>query len=405
MTQSAVLKVQNFLKSWDGGSALARAGILKDFIARNKGRTGPEIDEEFCQASSLFLNRISAWLRLSYITGTYVSLQLKALNTFLAATAGYQFMAQFIEIGGVCTLLEIVALKQSENINRTLSLKILANIASAGRQYKELICECYGIRTIAECLAKSKCEETQENCKIVMQLLSQGNPKYEMQVYKSFIALLPCTSPKAQQLALQNLRSSQKIVREANPSLVEPLIALLSSVHFEVQYEAIEFIRELLVYDVRDSLIEGLVRALRPTREDLIVEPQQQNLLVSLEKTGGMKGALPAYVKQSAAAKTIGILCKDSSVVAEAFLKLDVVRNLIFACGNTEYYHSQRESSLTLEYLALTFNSINELVKEAMGDEVYNMFINDAEYFYTKLKAVQVDVLVHNKVVSRNPLQ
>ena len=54
-------------------------------------------------------------------------------------------MTQFIEVGGICTLLEIIALKQSKPVNRTLSLKLLASIASSGRQYKELICECYGL--------------------------------------------------------------------------------------------------------------------------------------------------------------------------------------------------------------------------------------------------------------------
>lgn len=98
-------------------------------------------------------------------------------------------MAQFIEVGGVCTLLEIIGLKQSKDIDRTLALKILIVIAASGRQYKELICECYGkwfnklwmlqflyffylgIRTIAECLAKSKDEDSQQSCKTVLQVI------------------------------------------------------------------------------------------------------------------------------------------------------------------------------------------------------------------------------------------
>ena len=37
----------------------------------------------------------------------------------------------------------------------------------------------------------------------------QGNPKYEVQVYKALIALLKCVSPKAQQMAAQTLRIVQ----------------------------------------------------------------------------------------------------------------------------------------------------------------------------------------------------
>ncbi len=66
-----------------------------------------------------------------------------------------------------------------------------------------------GIRAIAECLAKSKSEETQESARNLLQILAQGNPKFEMQVYKGLIALLPCTSPKAQQMACQTLKIVQ----------------------------------------------------------------------------------------------------------------------------------------------------------------------------------------------------
>lgn len=66
-----------------------------------------------------------------------------------------------------------------------------------------------GIRAIVECLAKSKCEETQEYCQEILLSLSQGNPKFEQQLYKALIALLPCTSPKAQQIAVSSLRIVQ----------------------------------------------------------------------------------------------------------------------------------------------------------------------------------------------------
>ena len=66
-----------------------------------------------------------------------------------------------------------------------------------------------GIRAVAECLAKSQSEETQESARFLLQMLAQGNPKFEMQVYKGLIALLPCSSPKAQQMAAQTLRIVQ----------------------------------------------------------------------------------------------------------------------------------------------------------------------------------------------------
>lgn len=71
-----------------------------------------------------------------------------------------------------------------------------------------------GIRAIAECLAKSKAEETQDACRNLLLMLAQGNPKFEVQVYKGLIALLPCSSPKAQQMAAQSLRVVQVCVEQ-----------------------------------------------------------------------------------------------------------------------------------------------------------------------------------------------
>lgn len=61
--QAAVTKL---LQQWDHGSKSVRAKILQDFIALNHGKTGPELELEFAHAASLFLTRLTAWLRLTY---------------------------------------------------------------------------------------------------------------------------------------------------------------------------------------------------------------------------------------------------------------------------------------------------------------------------------------------------
>ena len=113
------------------------------------------------------------------------------------------------------TLLEIINLKQAHEENKRLALAILNSIASVGRSFKEVICECYGVRCIAECLAKSQAERTQLEAKYLMESLAKGNPKFQAQVYKGLIAVLPCSSPKAQELAAQTLRVVQVIWRGA----------------------------------------------------------------------------------------------------------------------------------------------------------------------------------------------
>ncbi len=64
--QTAITTVMNLLQEWDKGSKVVRKQILIDFIIQNQNKTGPELEAEFSQAASLFLTRLTAWLRLTY---------------------------------------------------------------------------------------------------------------------------------------------------------------------------------------------------------------------------------------------------------------------------------------------------------------------------------------------------
>lgn len=64
--QSAISKIMGLLQEWDKGSKVVRQKILQDFVAQNQHKTGPELEQEFAQAASLFLTRLTAWLRLTY---------------------------------------------------------------------------------------------------------------------------------------------------------------------------------------------------------------------------------------------------------------------------------------------------------------------------------------------------
>lgn len=392
--QTSISRVMNILQEWDKGSKTVRKQILEDFVAQNQNKTGPELDQEFAQAGSLFLARLTAWLRLTYMSGYCLTEQLQTLAIFLSASSGHRFMAEFLEVGGILTLLEILGVKQGKDLDKTAALICLQHIANAGRKYKELICESYGIRAIAECLAKVKTDEAQDSCRNLLLMLAQGNPKFQGQVYKGLIALLPCSSPKAQQMAAHALRIVQPIVEQANPTIVEPLLHLLRTLHLEVQFEAIELIKELMNYDVADSLLSGLVGLLRPAVDD--IKPRQE--LLEDTSVAKMNAPLPVFVQQAAAAKTIGILAGESILFAEKLIQKRVVHNLLFAMGNTDYADSQRQASITLEHFCRTFSIVDENVREAMGEILYDLFMSNPETLYINMNHVQADVLVSNKV-------
>ncbi|XP_015263773.1 PREDICTED: uncharacterized protein C1orf228 homolog [Gekko japonicus] len=391
--QAAISRLISFLQEWDNANKLTRHRILDNFIMTSHGKTGPELEVEFSQGASLFLARLTAWLRLTYMYGTCLEQQLKSIGIFLSAASGQRYLIEFLEVGGILTLLEILGLKQLKEEAKRESIKLLQLVASSGRKFKELICESYGVRSIAEFLATSKSEETQEQVQILLDNLGHGNPKYQNQVYKGLIALLKCTSPKAQQLSLQTLRIMQTIVGQAHPSIVESVLGVLRSVHLEVQYEAIQLIRDLMAYDVQLELLKGLVSLLKPSRQE--TAKLQARIL---EEPGSLRlmESLPAYIQQTAAAKTIGILAQDSNRVAEELIYLNVVHGLMCAMGNKDHTNCQRQASITLEHFVKMFLLVEETVRHAMGDKLFQLFMKDPTNLYLNMDAVQADILITN---------
>ncbi|XP_029085000.1 armadillo-like helical domain containing protein 1 [Monodon monoceros] len=367
--QAAISRLLRFLQDWDNAGKVARSHILNNFIETNQGKTAPELEQEFSQGASLFLVRLTTWLRLTYMTGSCLDKLLRSIGIFLSAVSSNRYLIEFLEVGGALTLLEILALKEIEEEDKKESIKLLQVIANSGRKYKELICESYGVRSIAEFLAKSKSEETQEEVQVLLDSLIHSNPKYQNQVYKGLIALLPCASPKAQQLSLQTLRTAQSIIGTTHPGIVDSVLKVLRTMHLEVQYEAIELIKDLVNCDVCPALLKGLVALLKPSFKET---SKQQSQIVSDSSVLQLTAHLPWFLQQAAAAKAIGILARGNTSLAEEMLPVRVVHSLMAAMGNMDHSNSQRQASLTLE--------------------------GNAEDLYRKIDSIQADILAANEV-------
>jgi hypothetical protein len=121
----------------------------------------------------------------------------------------YKFLNEFIEVGGILTTLEILGLRQATEEDKMEALKLLLVVANGGRKYKELMCESYGVKAVAECLARVDSDKTRDKARLLLHELANGNPKYQPQVYKALIALLPANSPSAKQMAAKTLRIVQ----------------------------------------------------------------------------------------------------------------------------------------------------------------------------------------------------
>ena len=125
--------------------------------------TAPELERQFCDCASLFLARVTVWLRMNYLRGP-LKLMLKAIRIFVSSASGYcpsslvatsdlmavpcvhrhHFLAEFLEVGGALTVMEVIGMRGGKEGAKAEGLRLLSSIASRGRQYKELLCESFG---------------------------------------------------------------------------------------------------------------------------------------------------------------------------------------------------------------------------------------------------------------------
>ncbi|KAG7235706.1 hypothetical protein INR49_002336 [Caranx melampygus] len=360
-------KVLSFLREWDRGDRAVRCRMLSSFLRQHTGKSCYELECEFAQVSSLFLARLTTWMRLTYMFGTLLGLQLKAIRVYLSASGHDQYLVEFLEDGGVLTLLDILSHTQSKEEDKAEALHLLLTLSNAGRRFKEMICESHGVKVIAERLAESNTEETQETARALLESLHLGNPKYQNQIYRSLIALMACTSPKAQQLVLHTLRT--------------------------VQDEAINLILDLKSYDVRPMLLSGLVALLKPLTE--AVDPHEITQEAEMIK---MTGSLHVFVQQAAAAKAIRLLTEEDQEVSHELVSLGVIQYLLYAMGNKEHTDAQIQASLALEHFVQSFPVIEECVQRVMGTTLFTAFMHQAGSLYMNLDETQAEILLTNNV-------
>ena len=160
----------------------------------------------------------------------------------------FRFLTEFLEVGGILTVLEILTIPQAKESDRAEAMLLLIKVAANGRKYKEFICESYGVRQVTECLSKSKSEVSQDHARNLLVSLGTGNPKFQLQVFKGLQTLVssPAVAPTAQQMSAQALRLLMASADTFPSGLIDASASLLRSQHMQVQYEGSELLRELI---------------------------------------------------------------------------------------------------------------------------------------------------------------
>ncbi|KAJ3163194.1 hypothetical protein HDU86_002363 [Geranomyces michiganensis] len=408
--------------TWDRGNRSVRERILADFIMHNRNKTGPQLEREFSNGASLFLTRLSAYLRLTYLLGHGLSKQLQAIHIFISASSGYRFLAEFLEVGGVLTVLEILGLAQVKEPDKAEALRVLISVAQAGRRYKEFICESYGVRAVADCLGRSRSEITQDYARNLLHQLGVGNPKFIMQIYKSLLSLLTSQgpSPTSQQMAGQALRMLLPSIPAIHPSIVEATITLLKNPHIQIQYEGYEILRELATRPaLQEVIIAQLIAILKTSVEDTSAEDlpedrrrrakadakpaaaanQWGGSLVKSDEGKAQSEAISAgYMQQAYAAKLLGSLASTSHELAEKMIDAQIVSGLLSVIANVGHADSQQYAASTLIFLVANFSFVGSALREHMGQNFFELLEDKPNSFYKELNREQVRYLRRNNV-------
>nr|XP_014350185.1 PREDICTED: uncharacterized protein C1orf228 homolog [Latimeria chalumnae] len=313
--QEAVNRVMSFLQQWDHATKVQRTRILEDFINNSRGKNGPELEQDFAQVASLFLARLTAWLRLTF-------------------AHSHRYLIEFLEIGGVLTLLEILGLKQLKEEDKAEAIKLIQTVANAGRKYKELICESYG----------------------------------------RWRHLPP------RPVSLPALNHWRKLIVISSPS--------------DLFFKAIELIKDLMHHEVRAALLEGLAGLLKPSQD----ATKQLPKILTSPRMSQLVECFPVFVQQAAATKAIGVLVRESSEIAEELIQLGAIPRLMRVMGNLCHADSQRLASLTLEQFVRMFPVVEEQVRMAMGETLFQLFMEKPEDLYMKMDSIQVEILLSNQV-------
>ena len=267
-------RLEATLRAWDSGSRGSRMRQLDEFVQRCSDLTGPQLEVELENGASLLLARFSSWLRLSYALGHSVALQLRAIAVFVSASSGQRFLAEFVEVGGVATVIEILSLPQLPEEDKRCAMRLLMSIASAGRHYKEIVCEGDGIEAVETFMMASKTEDLLEEARDLLVTLGRGNPRFAPDVHRALLRLMKSESTTAQRLACTGLRTLLKVLpssqlythdEHGNPvptvdaTYCETAVSLLNSFNLQLLYEAGQLFAVLLDIEL---LAEPLLRCL-----------------------------------------------------------------------------------------------------------------------------------------------
>lgn len=387
--------LQRELHRWDKGSKHVRVAMLKAFLTRNRHKTGPQLEKEFGNGASLFLTRISSWLRLNYLLGFAVGIQLEAIAVFVAASSGHRFLTEFLEVGGIITVLEVLQVEERmKEEDKLKALSLLLAIGNSGRHYKELICEHSGVKVVVECLINSKNDSFQEEARILLLNLGRGNPRFQVHVAEMVLSLLSSNNTGAQRTGAQCTRTFMQTLPPGF-DYVSSCIPMLKSSDLQVQYEAMELLKNLLKYSyLHEALVSNLLGVLtyeipREVTEKAMAESKAISEGRPIPADSEARSTLRQY---GSACKALGALAVEEEAMCAMVVSHGAIA-YIARCLTYGDYEVIQYASSALATLILESPEAEKLLEELITEQLVDSLKDDSLRFYRELEPDVVETI------------
>ena len=264
------LRLNALIKQWDASSKYTRKRILDQFLQEySSGDRVVDMERELGSSASLFLSRISSWLRITCCKEKEShQTTLHVISLFITGSPNTRFLLEFLQVGGLATLLQLLKTTLDERIRQSI-LKIIRHIGSGGRSFKENICDNHGIEIIVEIAEKASSDQLRD----VLIHLGFGNPNNAERIQKGLIQLLNVETSETKLMATyvsRQLLEKTSIFYTPAASDVSLFLPIcfknLQHPDLHVEYESLQLLRVLARTDVvksHDAILSCLLEWLK----------------------------------------------------------------------------------------------------------------------------------------------
>eukprot|EP00462_Mataza_sp_D1_P020624 CAMPEP_0175133208 /NCGR_PEP_ID=MMETSP0087-20121206/7513_1 /TAXON_ID=136419 /ORGANISM="Unknown Unknown, Strain D1" /LENGTH=1101 /DNA_ID=CAMNT_0016415669 /DNA_START=189 /DNA_END=3494 /DNA_ORIENTATION=- len=408
------LTLQEVLLRWDKASRWARKNFLERFCRSFASATAPQLDLAFDNGASLVLMRIITWLRLTFAFRYCLSLQLHSVHIFLKAVSGSKFVAEFVEVGGLNVLLEIISSEKLEEAEKLVAVQVLSTLANVQRQYKELICEQQAPLLLSSFAEEAKEISTFTEIANLFRSLGQNNPRHLSVVqeqlecsFRSSVCHSVCKRSMAQVLNTILTEEAEGLTHKVaiDGHTIENVMQLFADQDSQVNFEAYRLLMlfctsfnslQLVVANVCNLMKRSTAYA--RAREKARRKPADSAVEARHIQMG------------YCCVKMMAILSTNFPPTVSTFVKRGFVFDLLQSISTPGHFALREICSETLTIFHNNDNSVPPLVDQVLGPSLYFSFLQQPQKLHELLYGETLNTVrqklglakVHDKTVKAN---